>query len=152
MIIHPEVFVTPDCPTIRFRESHENIDLDKELPKILHTQGWGCGTYFHVQFMNHEKTQLLSSCLYVVDSDKEELQINESNPYSPSTRTVHKCTASPAGKLITFNKKLNKKAVAEAKWNPDKKVHEVIVNGETIFDDLEKPVAEAKRDELNRGA
>ncbi len=97
MIIVPEVMVTPDFPTIRFREPRDQVDLSRELPKILHSQGWGCGTYFHVQFLSHDKTQLLASALYVVSREVESLHTSEANPYQPMTKTIFGRTADIVG-------------------------------------------------------
>ena len=96
MVIHPEVIVTPDCPTIKFRQPKDQIDLDRELPRILQTQGWGCGTYFHVQLFNHDKTKLLASALYVVTEEVETLSVSE-DQYRPVTRTVFNRKASLVG-------------------------------------------------------
>jgi hypothetical protein len=71
MLIYPEILITPDLPTIKFHQPRDQIKLDIELPRILHNQGWGCGTYFHVQFLNHEKTELLACALYVVTKEVE---------------------------------------------------------------------------------
>lgn len=88
MITHPEIAVTPDYPVIKIREPRESTDLAKELPKILHSQGWGIGTFFHVQFINHGRTELLATALFVVSGETEELQTNEANPNQPMTRMV----------------------------------------------------------------
>lgn len=88
MIIHPEITVTPDFPTIRFREPKESVDLDKEIPKILHGQGWGCGTYFNVQFLSHDRSELLAFAQYVVTEEKESLHTSD-NQFQPMTKTVY---------------------------------------------------------------
>jgi hypothetical protein len=88
MVIHPEVIVTPDTPTIKFREPREQVDLSKELPRILNAQGWGCGTYFNVQFLNHEKTKLLACGRFVVIEETESLHTSDANPYQPMTKTM----------------------------------------------------------------
>lgn len=97
MVIYPDITVTPDCPTIKFHQPHEQVDLDKELPRILHAQGWGVGTYFHVQFMNHEKTKLLSCGRFVVTEELETIQTNDANPYQPMTKTVFSRRAEQIG-------------------------------------------------------
>ena len=97
MVIYPEVQVTPDCPTIKFNQPRDQIDLNKELQRILHAQGWGCGTYFNVQFLNHEKTKLLSCGRFVVSEEVESLQTNDANPYQPMTRTVFSRVAMQIG-------------------------------------------------------
>lgn len=92
MVIYPEVLVTPDTPTVKFCQPFDKVDLSKELPRILNVQGWGCGTYFNVQFLNHEKTKLLASGRFVVTEEAEAVQTNDANPYQPLTKTV--CTRS----------------------------------------------------------
>ena len=101
MVIHPEVIPTPDTPTVRFREPRELVDLEKELPRILHTQGWNCGTYFNVQFLNHEKTKLLVCGRFVVTEEVESVQTSDSNPYQPMTKTVFSRRAEQIGEWWT---------------------------------------------------
>ncbi len=88
MIIHPSIIVTPDRPTIRFRTDFALVRLDKELPKILHNQGWGCGTYFNVQFTDHKQTQLLASALFIVSEESEAIVVNDDNPDQTVSKTV----------------------------------------------------------------
>ena len=88
MVIQPEVFVTPDRPVVRFREPREKVDLGNELPKVIHAQGWGIGTYFHVQFIDHDRTTLIASAEFLVTEVKEGLHTSEANPYQPVTKTI----------------------------------------------------------------
>ena len=97
MLIYPDIQATPDCPTIKFSQPREQIDLNKELPRILHAQGWGCGTLFNIMFLNHEKTKLLSCGRFVVSEEVESLQTNDANPYQPMTRTVFSRVAMQIG-------------------------------------------------------
>ncbi len=91
MIIQPNIF-TPDRPVVQYKEPSTAVDLDVELPRILSNQGWTAGTFFHVQFFNHEMTKLISYGLYMVVESKPYLQTSEANPYQPMTRTgfLHK--------------------------------------------------------------
>jgi uncharacterized protein YdiU (UPF0061 family) len=89
MVIKPEIIVTPDSPVIRIRETREAVNIETELPRILQTQGWGCGTYFQVQFLSHDRTQLLACGDFVVTEETESLQTSEANPYQPMTKTVY---------------------------------------------------------------
>ena len=88
MIIHPDIFVTPDYPIVRFREPREQIDLDVEVPKILHTQGWGLGTYFSIQFVSHDKTKLYSSARFVVTAEREHFHVTNPEGFQPMTKTL----------------------------------------------------------------
>ena len=97
MLIYPDIQATPDSPTIKFYQPRDQIDLNKELPRILHAQGWGCGTYFNVQFLNHEKTKLLACGRFVVSEEVETLHTNDANPYQPMTRTVFSRRAEQIG-------------------------------------------------------
>jgi hypothetical protein len=97
MLIYPDIQATPDCPTIKFNQPREQIDLHKELPRILHAQGWGCGTLFNVMFLNHEKTKLLACGRFVVSEEIETIQTNDANPYQPMTRTVFSRRAEQIG-------------------------------------------------------
>ena len=97
MLIYPDIQATPDSPTIKFYQPREQIDLNKELPRILHAQGWGCGTLFNVMFLNHEKTKLLACGRFVVTEEVESLHTNDANPYQPMTRTVFSRCAEQIG-------------------------------------------------------
>lgn len=88
MVIYPEVIVTPDTPTVRFNQPREKINLEVELPRILQAQGWGCGTYFNVQFLNHEKTKVMACARFVVSEELENTTTTDANPYQPMTKTV----------------------------------------------------------------
>lgn len=97
MLIYPDIMSTPDCPTIKFNQPREQIDLHKELPRILHAQGWGCGTLFNIMFLNHEKTKLLACGRFVVSEEVETIQTNDANPYQPMTKTVFSRVAMQIG-------------------------------------------------------
>lgn len=160
MIIHPEIIVTPDLPTIRFKEPREQVDLDKELPRILHTQGWGCGTYFHVQFLNHEKTKLLASATFVVSEEVESIHTNLANEYQPVTRTVFTRKAEQIGDWWGHDiegEKIDaaedespetKPAVDEAvvegviAWNPHRQIHELTVDGKVVYENKDRKKVE----------
>ncbi|HDY86918.1 MAG TPA: hypothetical protein ENH82_02245 [bacterium] len=151
MIIFPEVHATPDTPTVKFREARDKTELDIELPKILHTNGWGCGTYFHVQFMNHEKTKLLSQALYVVSEEIESLYTNETNPYQPVTKTLISRKAEIVGNWQYFGTQEDPEAeeatvdVPVIKWNPGKKVHQLKSGEKIIYANADKKLVEKKR-------
>ena len=145
MIIAPEVIVTPDLPTIRFREPMDHVNLDTELPKILHSQGWGCGTYFHVQFLSHDKSILLASVQFVVSQVSESIHTSETNPYQPVTKTVFGRKADQVGEWwICESHKTENKKEADTKivvWNPGKKVHQVKMGEKVIFESTDKELA-----------
>ena len=144
MIIHPEIIVTPDTPTVRFREAKDQFDLDKELPKVLVRQGWGCGTYFHVQFISFDKTKLLSTALFVVTEEDEQLIVNDDNPYKEMTKTVFNRKAARVSKWwyseaelmrLQEEKEAPPPEPPEAKLGYDQKAkeHLVTLDGEEIF-------------------
>jgi len=160
MVIQPEVIVTPDSPTVRFREPREKVDLDYELPKILHAQGWGCGTYFNVQFISHDKTKLLASARYVVTEEDESLRTNTDNPYQPVTKTAYTRKAEQIGDWWIPESVIAEKAIQVAKdatdsaaediggrgsniemkhsWNPGKKMHQAKIGDEVVFESKDK--------------
>jgi len=144
MIIHPEIIVTPDLPTIKFKQPRDQVDLDVELPKILHTQGWGCGTYFHIQFVNHEKTKLLASATFVVSEETESIHTSD-NQYNPVTKTIFTRSATRIGdwweKSKNPSENISEKISAKVKWNPGKKVHQVIEDGKIIYENADKEQA-----------
>src|SRR3990172_4674588 len=141
MIIAPEVIVTPDHPTIRFREPREKVDLDIELPRILHAQGWGCGNYFNVQFLSHDKTRLLSSALYVVYQVSETIHTSETNPYQPITKMVFSRKASLIGEWWIAPAEVNPDEILTVTWNPGKKLHQVKRGNELIYETPDKDIA-----------
>lgn len=138
MVIYPEIIVTPDLPTIRFKQPKEQIDLDVEIPKILHAQGWACGTYFNIQFVSHDKTKLLSTALYVVTEEVESLQTNESNPYQPVSRTLISRKAEIIGDWKNF---VGTSAEVEVRWNPGLKKHQVLSGDKVIYESSDKDEA-----------
>ncbi len=147
MVIHPEVVVTPDLPTIKFREPRDQVDLDVELPRILHAQGWGCGTYFHVQFLSYDRTKLLASANFVVSEEVEKLYTSEANPYQPITKTVFSrkaeiignwWTCSLEGETVNVVADGSKPVV---KWNPGLKVHQVKLGDKVIYSSKDKDEA-----------
>jgi hypothetical protein len=88
MIVKPEILVTPDYPIIRIREPREAVDLAAELPKVLTTQGWGIGTFFHVQFISHDRGTLLASAQFVVTQETEALLKRDIDNYQTMTKSV----------------------------------------------------------------
>ncbi len=96
MIIQPNIF-TPDRPVVQYKEPSTLVDLDVELPKILTRQGWAVGTFFHIQFFNHEMTKLISYGLYMVVESTPYLDTSEANPYQPMTRTGFRQKAEQVG-------------------------------------------------------
>jgi len=153
MRIHPEVIVTPDCPTVMFREPREKVDLEVEIPKILASQGWGLGTYFNIQFVNHDRTKLVASGKFIVESDTESLHTANPEGYQPITKTISYRKAGQIGgwyqpeglrepvKIMnegTFEKVL--------KWNPGKKVHQVLLGDKVLYENKDKVMAENYRD------
>lgn len=148
MVIYPEVLVTPDCPTIKFRQPREQVDLDKELPRILQAQGWGCGTYFHVQFLSHDKTRLLASALFVVSEEVESMVTSDTNAYQTVTKTVFSRKVSqigdwwPEAKLDVTESATNVPAVAmKAVWNPGKKIHQIKLGESVVYETPDKQEA-----------
>lgn len=170
MVIYPEVLVTPDCPTVKFHQPCEQVDLEKELPRILHAQGWGCGTYFNVQFLSHDKTTLLACAKFVVNEEKEMLHTSD-NQYNPNTKTVFtrsavqlenwwpdrnipvnvpsvlisELTESVTGVCNPIN---NPPKETRVYWNPGKKVHQVKVGDTVMFESPDKDVANAEAAKL----
>jgi len=88
MIIHPDINNTPDRPVIKFRTPKELMDLNLELGRAMKSQGWALGTRFTVQFINHEKTNLLSTAEFVVSDREESFITNDDNPYAPTSKDI----------------------------------------------------------------
>lgn len=142
MIIHPDIFTTPDLPTIRFKEPRDQVDLDIELPKILHSQGWGCGTYFHIQFLSHDKTELLASAKYVVTQENENMHTSDENPYQPVTKMVFNRKAERIGEWDLFglaalegeSVKTVDDGMPKISWNPGKQLHQAKIGDEVVYE------------------
>jgi len=160
MLIQPNIYPTPDFPVIQFRNPREQVNLDEQFPKILLAQGWGCGTYLHVQFLNHEGTELLIDGLFVVANELSSLQTTGMD-HATNTKEVIKRKAEQIGDWRYFNgysespedetvTQVTEKATI--KWNPGKKVHEVIVGGESVYETSDKNLAQEQRDKLNVAA
>lgn len=158
MVIQPEIVVTPDCPTVKFRENHSNVDLDKEIPRILHAQGWEVGTYFHVHFLNHERNKLLKSGAFIVTEVVSALHVSETNPYQPITKEIYTRKAEQVGDwwyasdVVALSplegetaRVVDKEApftpVAKepfVKWNLGKQMHQLIADGKVIYESKDK--------------
>jgi len=166
-IIQPEVVITPDQPTVRIREAEEKTDLKKILPQILQAQGWGVGTYFNVQFLNHERNKLLKDARFVVTADVQELKTTD-NAYTPNTRMIvayqfeqvsewrsyHESKKTPEQPVNvphgTSSENDEKKATI--KWNPGKKEHELVVGDDVVFSNADKSLVEAELNKLEKAA
>ena len=145
-IMRPEVFTTPDCPTIKFREKEEVVNLDIEIPKILISQGWGLGTIFCVQFTNHERTQIVKVARFIVDTQDSDIQTFNPDSQSPMTKMVETRTAKqietwiyPNGAPVDISTKL-------VKWNFGNKEYEVKLGDNVLFSSASKKEAEKFRD------
>lgn len=88
MAINAKVSGELECPRIRFNVPMEQVNLDSELLRIMNNNGWRLGTYFDVQFLNHDETKLMACGRFVVSEEIETLQTNDANPYQPMTKTV----------------------------------------------------------------
>lgn len=145
MIIRPEISVTPDCPTVKFREASETINLDIEIPKLLVTQGWLLGTVFIVQFINSERTKLIKAARFMVVAEDDSLNVANPEGYQPMTKTIYTREAKqmeawfwPGGEPSAAEKVV--------KWNAGKKKFEVLQDTKVVFSDADKVKAEAFRD------
>lgn len=141
MIINPQIVTTPDCPTVIIREPEANVDLESVVRKILNSQGWGLGTYFHVQFVNHERTRLLKSGLFVVTEDDEQYKTSEVSPQQTMSRTVFVRKAMQVGDWLVVAP--DKPAEGIVKWNPGKQAYDVKVGDKVVATDTDKEKAQA---------
>lgn len=151
MLTRPEIIVAPDCPTVKFSEPMEKINLDLEMPKILENQGWGLGTVFNVQFINHEKTELIKTARFIVFLDDETLRTFNPDGQQPMTKTVFVRKAKqieswfyPGEDVVETKGSVNSGIII--KWHPGLKVHQVIQNDKVIFQDADKVQAQAFKD------
>ena len=146
MNIQPEVFTTPDRPIVRLREFRGNVDLDTVISRLINAQGWGGGTYFSVQFMNHERTRIFSTAEFIVTQEDEALVTSNPDSMSPNTKMILKVKAERITEWFNTSflderdpkNKIVEKINAEVKWNPGVKKHQVIQGGEVIFESDDK--------------
>jgi len=145
--INPEVFTTPDRPIIRIREFRGHVDLDDLISKLIHAQGWGSGTYFSVQFMNHERSKIFASGEFMVTMADEALVTSNPDSRNPNTKMVSHLKSEMVGEWFVTSfiderdparKQDVKKLDAEVKWNPGVKRHQVIVDNEVVFESEDK--------------
>lgn len=141
-IIRPEIFTTPDYPIVSFREEQEKINLAEELPKILQAQGWGLGTVFTIQYINHERTNLIKLARFVVCAENVFVQTSNPDGPSPMTKTVEARKAVQIEPWFYTNSSLKR----TVKWNIGDKVHEVYEGDKIIFKSKDKEEAEKYRD------
>ena len=120
MIVKPQIITTPDNPTVMFREAAEAFDLEDEVLKVVHRQGWGLGTRFSVHLINHEATELLKTATYVVTGEVEDYQTRDVDGYQSMSKTIYrrKCALLGDWTEIQPAKKAEKTAPLEVKWNP----------------------------------
>jgi hypothetical protein len=143
MKIHPQVIVSPDRPTVIFREPFDKVDLAVEIPKVINRELWGCGTYFNVQFVSHDRSKLLYSGMFVVTEELETIAVNEDDPYQPVTRSRARRKAACVGDWWVGEK-------SEVQWNAGLKVHQVRAGGKVIFESPDKEQAKAMARSANR--
>lgn len=157
-VIHPRIDPTPDFPVVQFREPREQVKLDEQLPKILRAQGWGCGTHFHVQFVNHERTELLLDALFVVTKAAGSLQTSGQD-HAPTTKEVILYKTEQIGNWRSFygySESTEDEEVtpeiekATLKFDPARGMYEVIVDGKTVYENVVESEAEKMRDSLNK--
>lgn len=138
-IIRPQIVITPDCPTVKFREDPTTINLAIELPKILAQQGWSLGTMFCIQFVNHEETKLIKFAKFVVSSEEESMHTFNPESAAPMTKLIQSRTAKqtegwfyPDGAPVKDLK---------YKWNPGKKEHQVRQGDKVLGTFKDRPAA-----------
>jgi hypothetical protein len=144
-ITRPEIFITPDCPTVKFREDPKVINLVIEIPKILTQQGWALGTIFTVQFVNHEKTKLIKVARFIVSTENETLHTFNPDGERPMTKLIQARTAKQMEAWFYPDSQPVAAVGKEVKWNLGLGKHTVVQNGEIIFKGT-RPEAEAFRD------
>jgi len=146
MIIRPDIFTTPDCPTVKFREEPENINLAIEIPRLLTNQGWGLGTIFSIQFVNHEKTKLIKVARFIVTAEDETLQTFNPDSDRPMTKLVQGRSAKQMEAWFYPDSAPVAGAGRTVKWNFGSKTHDVMQGEKILFSGKTKEEAEAFRD------
>ena len=137
-ITRPQIVITPDCPTVKFREAPETINLAIELPKVLTQQGWGLGTIFCIQFINHEETKLIKLARFIVASEEESMQTFNPESNQPMTKLVQ---ARAACQMEAWFYPYGAPKLT-SEWNFGEKKHRVMLDGKVIARFDKKPEAE----------
>jgi hypothetical protein len=137
MIVKPEILVTPDYPIIRIREPRETVDLAAELPKVLTTQGWGIGTFFHVQFISHDRSTLLASAQFVVTQETEALLKRDIDNYQTMTKSVTTRKFAQMTEWWLSETPTERQLV----WNPGRKMHQIKEGDTVVFESADKETA-----------
>ena len=149
MIIHPDTNNTPDRPIVKFREPKELMDFEVELGRVMKGQGWELGTRFTIQFINHEKTELLSTAEFVVSEVTEKFITNDDNPYAPTSKNVYVYRASKTSDWWYSEKGIELRdaepEVLEMKLAYDKttKLHQVRLGTDIMFENQFKGKCQA---------
>lgn len=150
MIIRPEIFTTPDCPTVKFREAFENVDLSVEIPKLLVGQGWGLGTVFSVQFITNDRIKLIKVARFIVTSEDESLNTSNADGYQPMTKLIYTREAKQIEKWFWPEgdpaENISERFV---KWNVGAGKFQVLDGDTVLFSDVDKEKAEAFRDAVD---
>ena len=141
MIVHPLIYVTPDRPTIQIREPQGTTDLDPVLNRVLVAQGWGTGTYFDVQFVDHEAKNVLSHAAFIVKGVAEVLRTNESNPVQPITGVVAVRKFRQVTRWEDLSEGGEKTVIHH--WNPGKQTYEIRLGELVLGEERDKEKAKA---------
>jgi len=138
-IIRPEITITPDCPTVKFREDPQNTNLAIEIPKVLTNQGWALGTIFCVQFVDHDKTKVIKVARFIVNSENSSLQTFNPDGPQPMTKLVE---AREACQIEAWFYPAGAPVKMDIDWNFGEKKHRVMLDGKVIARFDKKPQAE----------
>lgn len=139
MNIRPAIYATPDRPVVVFREPRELVDLDRELPLLLKNQGWHVGLYFNVQFVSHDRTELLATAQFVVTSVREALVTTNANPDQPITSAVSARRYERITEWLFFG---GRKVHGKAVWNVGRGGYVIEVDGEEVGFEKDKETAQ----------
>lgn len=139
-ITRPEIFITPDFPTVKFREDPETINLAIEVPKILAQQGWGLGTIFCIQFINHERTKLIKLARFIVSSENESLHTFNPDSERPMTKLIQAREARQMEAWFYPNPEVA--AGTKVNWNVGAKEFQVKRGDKVLFSSKDREEAE----------
>ena len=139
-ITRPQIVITPDCPTVKFRVDPQTINLAIELPKILAQQGWALGTMFCIQFINHEETKLIKLARFIVSAEVESMQTFNPDSERPMTKLVQAREATQMEAWFCPYGSSSSRMTIE--WKFADKKHRVMLDGEIIARFDKNPQAE----------
>ena len=143
-VLPNEVYVTEFGALIRTRCPKEYV-TDQMIHQRVTAANLSAGDTVRVQCMNHDRSVVLHYVEYLVYARTEEIrkvEINDvrSNQFQHSSYSIIKSVDWKSTPAAEPQQSIG--ADYEIKWNPGKKVHQVIKSGDVVYEDSDKEKVE----------